>query len=74
MAEAATDELPPRILPPLTSLNRPFWTGGRENELLIQRCLACRRWVHPPVGTCPDCQGELCAEPVSGRGTVFTGD
>jgi uncharacterized OB-fold protein len=28
--------------------------------------------VRPPAGRCPDCAGPLTAEPVSGRGTVFT--
>ncbi len=62
----------PRILPPLDETNRPFWTGGQRRELLIQRCVACRRWVHPPVERCAGCGGELVAEPVSGNGAVFT--
>ncbi len=62
----------PRILTPLTPENRAFWTGGARGELMILRCAACRRWVHPPVAACPDCGGGLTAEAVSGRGTVFT--
>jgi len=62
----------PRILTPLTPENRAFWTGGERGELMILRCVACRRWVHPPVAACPECGGELVAEAVSGRGTVFT--
>ncbi len=62
----------PRILPPLTPVNRPFWTGGARGELLILRCRTCRRWVHPPVGACPQCGGDLAPEAVSGDGTVFT--
>ena len=62
----------PRILPRLTAANRPFWTGGAEGQLLILRCDACDRWVHPPAGECPSCAGGLHPEPVSGRGTVFT--
>ncbi|HEX5586156.1 MAG TPA: Zn-ribbon domain-containing OB-fold protein [Acidimicrobiia bacterium] len=62
----------PRILPGLDDVNRPFWTGGARGELMIQRCGGCGRFVHPPVSECPDCGGELRAEPVSGRGTVFT--
>jgi len=62
----------PRILPPLDDVNGPFWTGGRDGTLLIQRCAGCRRWVHPPTGAgCPECGGELAYEPVSGNGTVF---
>ncbi|MFI5042327.1 MAG: zinc ribbon domain-containing protein [Acidimicrobiales bacterium] len=40
----------PRVLPTLTDHNRAFWTGGATGELLIQRCGACRRWMHPPAG------------------------
>jgi uncharacterized protein len=61
----------PRVLPTLTDHNRAFWTGGAKGELLIQRCGACRRWMHPPADHCASCGGEVGAEPVSGRGTVF---
>jgi uncharacterized OB-fold protein len=61
-----------RILPALTPENRAFWTGGARGELRILRCTACRRWVHPPVASCPACAGRLAAEAASGRGTVFT--
>jgi len=60
------------MLPTLTDVNRPFWTGGARGELLIQRCVACERWVHPPRATCPDCDGPVRVDPVSGTGTVFT--
>jgi uncharacterized OB-fold protein len=72
MSEAASRHAAARILPPLTAENRAFWTGGAERELRVQRCEACRRWVHPPASACPNCSGELAAKPVSGRGTVFT--
>jgi len=62
----------PRILPALTDVNTPFWTGGANGELLIQRCESCRLWVHPPVEQCPACEGDLRFEPVSGQGTIFT--
>ncbi len=62
----------PRILPPLNDLNRPFWTGGANGELLIMRCEQCRRWVHPPAPRCDACSGDLQPEPASGRGTLFT--
>jgi uncharacterized OB-fold protein len=59
-------------LPQLNVRNRPFWTGGRDGQLLIQRCEACDRWIHPPVRRCPTCGGDVVATPVSGRGTLFT--
>ncbi len=62
----------PRILPALTDANRAFWHGGAREQLLIQRCTACRRWLHPPGETCPSCGGGLRPEAVSGNGTLFT--
>ena len=60
------------MLPALNELNRAFWTGGARGELMIQRCEKCKRWVHPPGPECPACGGGVRAEPVSGRGTIFT--
>jgi uncharacterized OB-fold protein len=68
----ATYELTPRMLPHLTPENRAFWTGGAAGQLLIQRCRACRTWVHPPTATCPVDGGELVPEAVSGEGTLFS--
>lgn len=62
----------PRILPTLDDLNRPFWTGGHDGQLLIEHCDECNRWQHPPVGRCETCGGPSGAKPVSGRGGVFT--
>jgi uncharacterized OB-fold protein len=62
----------PRILPALDDTNRPFWTGGHEGKLLVERCLSCGRWQHPPVGRCSTCGGAVEPTPVSGRGTIFT--
>jgi len=61
-----------RSLPKVTDLNRAFWTGGKNGELLIQRCAACGLWVNPPEAACTSCGGTLAAEPVSGKGTVFS--
>ena len=70
--EGTATGTPPRLLPPLTDLNRAFWTGGSRGELLILRCAECGRWVHPPAATCPDDGGPLAPHAVSGRGTVFS--
>ena len=61
----------PRILPELNDVNRDFWTGGAEGQLLIMRDRETGRWVHPAD---PDdvAAGRVQPEPVSGRGTVFT--
>ncbi len=61
----------PRILPQLDDLNRPFWTGGRDGKLMILRDRRTGRWVHPPERQALENE-HLAAEPVSGRGSVFT--
>ncbi len=72
MAERIIEATSPRILPVLTDVNRPFWTGGAQGELLIQRCATCARWIHPPTARCAVCDGVLEFAPVSGAGTLFT--
>jgi uncharacterized OB-fold protein len=59
----------PRIIPPITPLNRHFWTGGRDGKLLILR-RRDGRFLHPPECVSPE-DGELDPVPVSGNATVF---
>lgn len=60
-----------RTLPLLTDLNRPFWTGGVNGELLILRCSACGFWQHPPQPRCWRClSDDVAPEAVSGQGTI----
>jgi len=60
-------------LPALDPGNIAFWTGGRLDELLITRCHACQRWLHPPVPVCRFCLStDVTPEPCSGRGQVLT--
>ncbi|MHB8439585.1 MAG: Zn-ribbon domain-containing OB-fold protein [Acidimicrobiales bacterium] len=62
-----------RVLPRLDDANRFFWTGGEAGELRFERCVSCRKYVHPPVPVCPYClAGELVAEAVSGRGALHS--
>lgn len=62
-----------RMLPPITDANRAFWTSGSTGVWQLPRCTACRRYVHPGQVRCPWClTATLRAEPVSGRGSVFT--
>lgn len=61
---------PQRQLPKLTDDNRFFWEGGRDNHLLIQRCV-CGRYQHPPLPRCPTCGSEdFHAAIMSGKGHV----
>lgn len=72
MSDAAPPAVPARMLPKVHDHNRAFWTGGGDGHLMVTRCTQCSLWVSPPAADCPDCGGALAAQPVSGRGTVFT--
>lgn len=62
-----------RKLPALTPETRAFWTGGKDGQLLIQRCTACGKYQHPPLPLCPVCRTEtMVPDAVAGNGTVKT--
>jgi uncharacterized OB-fold protein len=51
----------------------PFWEACRRRELVLQRCVACGRFQHPPLAGCRECGGtRLEWARVGGRGTVFS--
>jgi uncharacterized OB-fold protein len=64
------------MMPPVPvpdSLTEAYWAGAARQQLVIQRCLGCRRFHHLPTSRCSDCgSGELTFESVSGRGTIHT--
>jgi len=62
----------PEMLPGMDQLNRPFWTGGLNGDLLIAHCDVCQVYVHPPVPRCVTCQAPLVPKAVSGEGIVAT--
>ena len=49
-----------------------FWTAGREGELVIGRCEACQRLLHPSAVTCAVCGALPVEAVVSGKATVIT--
>lgn len=66
MSEGAARQLP--ALDPDTQF---FWIAGAEGRLKISRCVACRRFVHPPLPRCAACGSfDLTPAVVSGRGRV----
>lgn len=66
-------EVPFRILPHLTDLNREFWTRGEQGELRFLRCGDCGYYNHPPTPICPICHSKhLAFEAVSGKATLHT--
>ncbi|MGH3166722.1 MAG: Zn-ribbon domain-containing OB-fold protein [Trebonia sp.] len=63
------------IIPGMTDLTRPYWAAAREGRLVIQECGECRRLLHPPLPSCPDCHchgRRLGWREVSGAGTVYS--
>jgi uncharacterized OB-fold protein len=73
MAGTDAAEVPFRILPRLTDLNRGFWTGGAQGELRFLRCQDCGYYNHPPTPICPECHSKrLASEAVSGKATLHT--
>jgi uncharacterized OB-fold protein len=60
-------------LPELTKLNRPYFEGGLEGELRLQRCTPCgHRWF-PASTHCPRCLSTDHAwVRVSGKGRVWS--
>jgi uncharacterized protein len=62
-----------RLLPDTEGPEGPFWTGGAEGVLRVQRCQSCRYWIHPASIACPNCLSrELAFEETSGKGTLFS--
>ena len=60
-----------RLAPTPTAESTPFWTGGRDGELLIFRCQGCGHFYHPPAPVCWRCRSfDVAPEKVSGRATV----
>jgi uncharacterized OB-fold protein/acyl dehydratase len=63
----------PRPKPPRNQDNAFFWEGVDRGELLIQRCVSCRRLRHPPRPMCPNCQSlEWDSVTSSGKGEVYS--
>ena len=60
-----------RQLPALEPDTAFYWTAGAEGRLLICRCKACGRYLHPPLPRCPSCGDDrMSPSPVSGRARV----
>jgi uncharacterized OB-fold protein len=50
-----------------------FWEGLRRREVVVGRCLDCRRNFFPHLPSCPRCGGRRVADQVTaGSGTVYS--
>jgi len=58
-------------LPAISSLNKPYWDGLRNRELMLPKCDACGKVWSPPAPLCPACWSrKFTWTRLSGRGLV----
>ncbi|MCY4130253.1 MAG: Zn-ribbon domain-containing OB-fold protein [Gammaproteobacteria bacterium] len=59
--------------PAPTQETEPFWQGLRNEQVLLQRCDDCGKWIFYPRSNCPSCLStKLTWHQVSGEGTLYT--
>lgn len=63
----------PRPQPQPTPTSEPFWLGLSNQQVLLQQCDDCSKWVYYPRSHCPHCLSEkLVWKEVSGEGTLYS--
>ena len=61
------------VLPAPDERSRPFFEGARDGRLVLQRCRACRTWLHPVRKRCTRCGGaEIDWAQASGRARLYS--
>jgi uncharacterized OB-fold protein len=71
--QPAPDEAITKPIPAANDLDRPYWDGARQGQLMVQRCTGCGRYAHPPAMICPHCGSEdQVWEKACGRGTIHS--
>lgn len=68
-----TQTPPHKPIPVPDQLSESFWSGAIRGQLVIQRCVECHTFAHPPVPVCSRCGSDgFTYEAVSGRGRIDT--
>jgi uncharacterized OB-fold protein len=58
--------------PPVSEVAQPFWDATRREELVLQWCSDCARFIWYPREVCPIClESTLEWRPAAGAGTVY---
>ena len=67
-----TDEYP-YLLPEPDAISQGYWDALKEHKFVLQRCVNCQTFQHPPDRTCRFCLAEeMSWEELSGKGTLYT--
>ena len=67
------DILPPKPLPALTDLTRPFWTAAKQGRFVLQKCGQCSTFNFHPKPWCIECGSrDLAWTDAKPRGTVYS--
>ncbi|MBY8977967.1 Zn-ribbon domain-containing OB-fold protein [Rhodobacteraceae bacterium NNCM2] len=65
--------LPPKPIPTITDMTRPFWVGARHGKLLMQTCTECGTVNFHPKPWCIECGSrDLVWKEQSSEGTVYS--
>lgn len=63
----------PRPVPTPDGLDAPFWSGLKEERVLLQRCVACRKFQWGPEWLCHRCLSfDLEYEAVAPKGRIYS--
>ena len=67
-------ERPPKPIPDVDELSKPFFDGAARGVLMIRRCRSCGTYLAPAVEEiCPECLGEeLEWAEAAGRATLYS--
>lgn len=70
---AASAPPPPKPLPTILPLDKPFWASTQRHRLSLQRCGRCGTWRYPASPVCADCDSpDYAWTETSGRGEIVS--
>ena len=73
MSSAPARPVPPKPLPAILPLERPYWEAARQHRLCLQRCAHCGAWRYPASPVCAQCDSpDYRWEQTTGRGVIVS--
>ena len=62
-----------RPMPRPTPTSEPFWQGLAANQVRLQKCNDCEKWIFYPRSHCPGCLSDHIEwHEVSGEGSIYS--